>query len=92
MRTSLYLEDVDLAMRLRLAGWKCLYVPRAEVVHHHGKTAGVVKDLAVYYDNRNIVWYPIYPVKDFSVMLYITVVNLQSAVIYITYSYMLHGV
>ncbi|MGB3919994.1 glycosyltransferase family 2 protein [Methanothrix sp.] len=65
----LYLEDVDLALRARLAGWKCLYVPRAEVIHHHGKTAGVGSDLAVYYGNRNIVWYPI---KDFPASLYIT--------------------
>ncbi len=65
----LYLEDVDLAMRARLAGWKCIYVPRAKVVHHHGGTAGVGSDLAVYYGNRNIVWYP---VKDFPLRLLIT--------------------
>jgi GT2 family glycosyltransferase len=29
-----YLEDVDLALRLRLAGWKCLYVPA--VARHAG--------------------------------------------------------
>lgn len=65
----LYLEDVDLAMRARLAGWKCIYVPRAKVVHHHAGTAGVGSDLAVYYGNRNIVWYP---VKDFPLSLLVT--------------------
>ena len=65
----LYLEDVDLAFRARLAGWKCLYVPGARVIHHHGGTAGVGSDLAVYYGNRNIVWYPI---KDFPFRLLIT--------------------
>ena len=65
----LYLEDVDLAFRARLAGWKCLYVPGARVIHHHGGTAGVGLDLAVYYGNRNIVWYPI---KDFPFRLLIT--------------------
>ena len=65
----LYLEDVDLAMRARLAGWKCIYVPRAKVVHHHGGTAGVGSDLAVYYGNRNILWYP---VKDFPLSLLVT--------------------
>ncbi|MCK9405189.1 MAG: glycosyltransferase family 2 protein [Methanothrix sp.] len=65
----LYLEDVDLAFRARLAGWKCLYVPGAWVIHHHGGTAGVGSDLAVYYGNRNIVWYPI---KDFPFRLLIT--------------------
>lgn len=65
----LYLEDVDLAMRARLAGWKCIYVPGARVVHYHGGTAGVGSDLVVYYGNRNIVWYP---VKDFPVWLLVT--------------------
>ena len=65
----LYLEDVGLAFRARLAGWKCIYVPGARVIHHHGGTAGVGSDLAVYYGNRNIVWYPI---KDFPFRLLIT--------------------
>lgn len=33
----MYYEDVDLSLRLRAAGWHCLYVPAAEVVHEgHG--------------------------------------------------------
>ena len=31
-----YLEDVDLALRLRLAGWRCLYVPA--VARHAGES------------------------------------------------------
>lgn len=58
----LYMEDVDLAFRARLAGWRCIYVPGAEVYHFHGGTAGFGSDLAVYYGNRNIVWYTL---KDF---------------------------
>lgn len=58
----LYMEDVDLAFRGRLAGWACRYVPAAKVVHRHGGTAGFRSDLSVYYGNRNIVWYTI---KDF---------------------------
>lgn len=60
----LYMEDVDLVLRAQLAGWKCRYVPDAVVFHHHGGTAGVGSDVAVYYGNRNILWYPlkIYPV------------------------------
>jgi len=34
-----YLEDVDLAWRARLAGWDCLYVDTAVVLHHHSATA-----------------------------------------------------
>ncbi|WP_174591717.1 glycosyltransferase family 2 protein [Methanocella conradii] len=51
-----YMEDVDLAFRARLKGWKCLYVPDAVVYHHHGGTAGYMSDLSVYYGNRNIIW------------------------------------
>lgn len=58
----LYMEDVDLAVRAKLAGWKCIYVPEAVVYHHHGGTAGFGSDLAVYYGNRNVIWYA---VKDF---------------------------
>lgn len=65
----LYMEDVDLAFRARLAGWRCIYVPGAEVYHFHGGTAGFGSDLAVYYGNRNIVWYTL---KDFPTGMLIT--------------------
>lgn len=51
-----YMEDSDLAFRGRLAGWKCLYVPKAIVYHMHGGTAGYMSDYSVYYGNRNIIW------------------------------------
>jgi GT2 family glycosyltransferase len=53
----LYMEDVDLAFRGQLAGWKCIFVPRAIVYHYHGGTAGVMTDLTIYYGNRNVLWY-----------------------------------
>jgi GT2 family glycosyltransferase len=31
-----YLEDVDLGLRAQLAGWECLYAPRAVVLHAGG--------------------------------------------------------
>jgi GT2 family glycosyltransferase len=64
-----YMEDTDLAFRCRLAGWKCLYVPKAVVYHVHGGTAGYVSPYTVYYGNRNIVWYPL---KDFPLPLLLT--------------------
>ncbi|MDD1719681.1 MAG: glycosyltransferase family 2 protein [Methanoregulaceae archaeon] len=54
----LFMEDVDLALRARMSGWRCIYVPTARVFHYHGGTAGVGSDCAVYYGNRNIIWYP----------------------------------
>jgi GT2 family glycosyltransferase len=35
-----YWEDVDLALRLRLAGWRCAAAPRARARHVHGATLG----------------------------------------------------
>ncbi len=39
----MYCEEVDLAFRLRRAGWKVLCEPRAVVVHHGGATTGKVR-------------------------------------------------
>jgi len=52
----LFMEDVDLGFRGQLAGWKCIYVPEARVIHLHGKTAGYLSDVSIYYVNRNIIW------------------------------------
>jgi GT2 family glycosyltransferase len=65
----MYMEDVDLAARARLSGWGCRYVPEAVVVHANGATAGRGSDLAVYYGNRNILWYPF---KNFPLPLLVT--------------------
>lgn len=35
-----YYEDVDLAWRAQWAGWRCLYVPKAQVRHVHSATSG----------------------------------------------------
>ncbi len=51
-----YLEDVDLAWRARLAGWRCLYVPQARVYHVHsatGKEGSAFKNRLL---GRNKVW------------------------------------
>jgi GT2 family glycosyltransferase len=52
-----YLEDVDLGFRLRLSGYKALYVPDA-VVRHVGSasTGGELSDFAVYHGFRNPMW------------------------------------
>jgi GT2 family glycosyltransferase len=64
-----YMEDVDLAFRGRLAGWKCLYVPNAVVYHMHGGTGGYASDYTIYYGNRNIIWNSF---KNFPTQLLIT--------------------
>jgi GT2 family glycosyltransferase len=35
-----YGDDAELGLRARIAGWKCVYAPRAVVRHHRGATMG----------------------------------------------------
>ncbi len=51
-------EDVDLAFRANLAGWRTLYAPTA-VVYHKLKASGGSGVMSSYYDGRNffyIIW------------------------------------
>lgn len=51
-----YFEDVDLAFRLRLSGYRSLFVADA-VVHHVGSAlSGYRSDFAVFHGQRNLVW------------------------------------
>lgn len=52
-----YAEDVDLGFRLRLAGFKSMYVANS-VVEHVGSASsgGRHSDFSVYHGHRNLVW------------------------------------
>ena len=47
-------EDVDLAWRAQLAGWRCVYTPGAVVYHKLAATGG--GPTASYYDGRNFLY------------------------------------
>jgi GT2 family glycosyltransferase len=51
-----YFEDVDLAFRLRLRGYRCVYVHSAVVRHVGSALSGYRSDFAVYHGERNAVW------------------------------------
>lgn len=51
-----YMEDVDLGFRLRLAGYRCLTVSEAEVLHVGSATTGKRSPFYIYYGQRNLVW------------------------------------
>ena len=51
-----YMEDVDLGFRLRLRGYRCLYVPMAVVRHVGSGTTCKNSDISIYYGHRNLVW------------------------------------
>lgn len=48
------LEDVDIAWRAQLVGWRVLYTPQAIVYHHLSATGGGVT--ASFYDGRNGIY------------------------------------
>jgi GT2 family glycosyltransferase len=52
-RYFMYYEDLDLSWRLRLRGWKVLYVPRAVVEHEHAASSGEWSPLFLYEVLRN---------------------------------------
>jgi GT2 family glycosyltransferase len=50
-----YMEDVDLAIRARLAGWGCICVPKAVVLHAgSGSSGGGMSDFSVRLTTKNI--------------------------------------
>lgn len=51
-----YVEDVDLAFRLRLRGERCIQVVRARVRHVGGVSTGPLGDFARFHGMRNMVW------------------------------------
>ena len=53
-----YYEDLDLAWRCRLAGWRCVTAPHAIVHHVHSATAGRMSAFTVFHIHRN-KWYAI---------------------------------
>lgn len=52
----LYVEDVDLGFRLRLAGYRALYVPDACIQHVGSAFVGRNSDFQIYHGHRNLVW------------------------------------
>lgn len=52
----LYVEDVDLGFRLRLAGYRALYIPQASIQHIGSAFVGRNSDSQIYHGHRNLVW------------------------------------
>jgi GT2 family glycosyltransferase len=50
----MYLEDVDLAWRLQLAGWEAVFAPQARLYHHLSATSG--GRLSSFLTGRNTIW------------------------------------
>ena len=50
-----YADDAELGLRARIAGWRCIYNPRAVVLHHRGATLGVASARRLTLIERNRV-------------------------------------
>jgi GT2 family glycosyltransferase len=62
----LYHEDTDIGLRARWLGWRCLYVPGAEVEHQYSASSGRASLTKAWYVERNrlrTVW-KLFPLPD----------------------------
>jgi GT2 family glycosyltransferase len=58
-----YGDDAELGLRARIAGWRCIYTPRAVVKHHRGATMGKASAdrLALIERNRVLLALKLFP-------------------------------
>jgi GT2 family glycosyltransferase len=52
----LYVDDVDIGLRARLAGWRCVYAPGAVVYHKYSATTEAYSPLKAFLVERNRIW------------------------------------
>ena len=55
-RLHMYVDDVDIGLRGRLAGWSCVYVPDAVVYHRFSSSMGPANPWKYFYLERNRIW------------------------------------
>jgi GT2 family glycosyltransferase len=69
-----YADDVDLGLRIRLAGWGCLYVPTAKVYHKYSSSSSAYSPLKAFLVERNRIWVLLkyYPAELIAVSPYFT--------------------
>jgi GT2 family glycosyltransferase len=51
-----YADDAEIGIRARLAGWKCVYVPRAVLYHKNSGSTGHYSPFKAFYVERNRFW------------------------------------
>ena len=51
-----YLEDVDLAFRAKLTGWKSYIAPKSVVYHKHSASSNKIPYFKIYQIERNRIW------------------------------------
>ncbi len=61
-----YADETDMGWRAQLAGWKCMYNPRAIVYHFHSASSGTYSPFKAFLVERNRIWVAI---KSFPISL-----------------------
>lgn len=51
-----YADETDMGWRAQLAGWKCIYKPRAVVYHFHSASSGSYSPFKAFLVERNRIW------------------------------------
>jgi len=51
-----YGDDAEIGIRARLAGWKCVYVPKAVLYHKNSGSTGQYSPFKAFYVERNRFW------------------------------------
>ena len=64
-----YADETDMGWRSRLAGWRCIYNPKALVYHSHSASSGTYSPLKAFLVERNRIWVAL---KYFSFPLLVT--------------------
>jgi GT2 family glycosyltransferase len=81
-------EDVDLSYRVRLRGYRCVYMPEAVVRHVGSASLGRTSASSVYYGQRNLEWVYLKntPSLIFWTSLPLHAIYLAAALVYFTWA------
>lgn len=63
-----YADETDMGWRAQLAGWKCIYNPKAIVHHFHSASSGTYSSFKAFLVERNRIWVAL---KSFPISLLI---------------------
>lgn len=55
-RFFLYAEETEMGWRHQLAGWKCIYTPKAIAYHEHSASSGGFSVMKAFHVERNRIW------------------------------------
>ena len=53
----IFFNEVDLLYRLKVAGWGCIYTPKAQIRHHGGESTKLVRKNMIWESHRSLVRY-----------------------------------